>query len=61
MKESRKGELYLVISESRALEDGFEHTRVMVFEEHLEPFIDGLQSAIIYCRKAIAMKASSEK
>jgi hypothetical protein len=42
VKESQQGELYLVISESRAVDDGFEHSRVMVFEDHLEPFIDGL-------------------
>ena len=53
VKESQQGELYLVISESRAVDDGFEHSRVMVFEDHLEPFIDGLRNAIVFCRKLI--------
>lgn len=54
VKESQKGELYLVISESRTGESGYEHSRIMIFEDHLEPFIDGLRNAIMFCRKAIA-------
>jgi len=54
VKESSQGELYLVISESRAGEKGHQHSRVMVFEDHLEPVIDGLRNAIMFCRKSIA-------
>ena len=54
VKRSSDGKLYLKISESRTGQDGYEHSRVMIFEDHLEPFIDGLRNAIMFCRKAIA-------
>jgi hypothetical protein len=38
LKESQNGVRYLVISESREGKTGYEHHRVMVFEEHLDAF-----------------------
>ena len=61
VKESSQGKLYLVISESRAGEKGYEHSRVMVFEDHLEPVIDGLRNAIMFCRKSIAAEKSESR
>jgi hypothetical protein len=48
VKASKDGAKYLVISESRPSEAGHEHTRVMVFEEHLGAFNDGLLKAMAF-------------
>lgn len=45
VKQSAEGAKYLVISESRDVEGKWEHDRVMVFEEHLQPFLAALQAA----------------
>ena len=46
LKESQDGEIYLVISESRRVGSGYEHDRIMVFEENLAAFYDGIASAM---------------
>lgn len=47
VKESVNGNKYLKISESRKDPEGeFEHSRVMVYEEHIEQFLDGLRQAV---------------
>jgi hypothetical protein len=47
VKESVNGDRYLTISESRKDgEGGFEHNRVMVYEEHIEQFLTGAKQAI---------------
>lgn len=46
VKESTDSTKYLVISESRLGEEKrYEHSRVMVFEEHLPAFCNGLGNA----------------
>ena len=45
VKESHENVRYLVISESRRTNTGFDHDRVMVFEENLESFFAGLDKA----------------
>jgi hypothetical protein len=45
-KEAVDGTKYLSISESRSVDDKFNHNRVMVFEEHVLSFNVGLQKAI---------------
>lgn len=45
VKESQEGSKYLVISESRQVGSGYEHNRVMVFEENLEAFFTSLAKA----------------
>src|SRR4051812_37582541 len=45
VKQSAEGAKYLVISESRDVKGKWEHDRVMVFEEHLQPFLAALQAA----------------
>ncbi|MGI8979827.1 MAG: DUF3276 family protein [Pirellulaceae bacterium] len=52
VKQSAEGAKYLVISESREVDGKWEHDRVMVFEEHLQPFLTALQAAGIFlCAK----------
>lgn len=48
VKESKDGTKYLVISESRqtSTDQNYIHNRVMVFEEHLQAFVEGFQETI---------------
>lgn len=46
VKESAEGVRYMVISESKPKDAGFEHHRVMVFEEHLEKFSEVFDQAV---------------
>ena len=45
VKRAKDGAQYLVISESRPKEGGFEHQRVMVFPENVGAFGTALQKA----------------
>ena len=45
VKQSAEGAKYLLISESRDVKGKWEHDRVMVFEEHLQPFLAALEAA----------------
>jgi hypothetical protein len=46
VKEAKDGTKYLVISESRQTGTSYDHSKVMIFEEHLEMFTEGLQKAL---------------
>ena len=46
IKETSKGDKYLVINESKKSGETFEHHRIMVFEEDLAAFNNGLKKAI---------------
>lgn len=46
VKEAKDGTKYLVISESRQESSHYNHSRVMVFEEHLEAFATGFQKTL---------------
>lgn len=46
IKKSRKGDLYLNISEKKKTENGFEHHRIMVFDEDLNDFIETLKKSL---------------
>ena len=47
VKESINGSKYLKITESRRDPEGeFEHSRVMVYEEHIEQFLESLNQAV---------------
>lgn len=55
VKESKDGTKYLVISESRktSTDQDYTHSRVMVFEEHLQAFVATFQEAVNFlCAKA---------
>ena len=42
IKESELGDLYLIITESKKTESGFDHYRLMIFEENMKDFVDFL-------------------
>ncbi len=46
VKEGKDRIKYLVISETRPGSSSYEHSRVMVFEEHLESFVEGFRRAL---------------
>ena len=46
IKETSKGDKYLVINESKKSGETFEHHRVMVFEEDFAAFNNGLKKAV---------------
>jgi len=48
VKGSKEGVLYLVITESRPSDEGYEHERVMVFEENFTAFAEALEAAFEY-------------
>ena len=50
VKESKDGNKYLVISESRHSEPNHPHSRVMVFEEHLEAFSEAYEKTVHFLR-----------
>ena len=52
IKRSREGAAYLVISEARRSESGagYDHDRVMVFEEHLDGFAEAFEQALALVR-----------
>ena len=45
VKGSKEGAPYLEISEFRPSDEGYEHERVMVFEENFVAFADALEAA----------------
>ena len=47
VRESSKGNLYLTLSESRPTEgDSFERTRITVFNDHLQDFVQAMGKAL---------------
>lgn len=46
VKETKDGIKYLVIRESRQAGSSYKHSRVMIFEEHLEAFAEGFQKTL---------------
>lgn len=46
IKKSEKGDLYLKISESKKTQIGYEHHRIMIFDEDLEDFVEGLKKSL---------------
>ena len=52
VKENRHGDLFLNIVESKKhAEDGFERHSLIVFQEELEPFLQGFNQAIKYLKE----------
>jgi hypothetical protein len=47
IKKSKNGNLYLKISENKRSENGFEHHRLMVFDEDLKDFVEALKKSLI--------------
>lgn len=46
IKKSEQGDLYLKISESKQVATGYEHHRLMVFDEDLKDFVDALRNTL---------------
>lgn len=46
IKKSEKGDLYLKISESKKTQSGYEHHRLMVFDEDLKDFVEALKKSL---------------
>lgn len=46
IKKSEKGDLYLKISESKKTASGFEHHRLMIFDEDLNDFVETLKKSL---------------
>jgi hypothetical protein len=60
VRKSKTGSLYLVINESKPKDDGFESSRIMVFENHLVDFHAGLSKALEFIQtRPKAAKASA--
>jgi len=51
VKESATGSKYLVINESRKVGESHEHNRIMIFEEDIQTFSEGLQNAVGFIQK----------
>ncbi|MDP8209691.1 MAG: DUF3276 family protein [Candidatus Stygibacter australis] len=43
VKINRDKQKYLKITESKRTEHGYEHRRIMIFEEHFEDFFEGME------------------
>lgn len=60
VRKTKTGNLYLVINESKPKDDGFESSRIMVFENHLADFQAGLNKAFEFIQsRPKAAKASA--
>jgi thioredoxin-related protein len=46
IKKSENGDLYLKISESKKTASGFEHHRLMIFDEDLKDFVETLKKSL---------------
>mgnify|MGYP001279883854 CR=1 FL=1 len=61
IKKSTNGELYLKISESKKTENGFEHHRLMIFDEDLNDFVDALELALTEFKELKVPKLKENK
>ncbi len=61
IKENRRGDMFMSIVESKKLAGGeFERHQIMVFEEDLIPFADGMNEALDVMRKKRYERARRE-
>lgn len=61
IKQSEKGDLYLVISESKRTASGFDRQRVMVFDEDLKDFVETLKKSLLKFKKLKELKQADSK
>lgn len=61
IKESEKGDLYLKISESKKTSAGFEHHRLMVFDEDMQDFVDTLRKTLAKFKELKAYQPTDGK
>ncbi len=46
IKKSEKGDLYLKISESKKTQSGYEHHRLIIFDEDLEDYVEAFKKSL---------------
>ncbi len=51
VKEASTGAKYLVINESKKVGESHEHNRIMIFEEDIPSFTEGLQKVVGFIQK----------
>ena len=51
VKEAATGAKYLVINESKKVGESHEHNRIMIFEEDIQTFSEGLQKVVGFIQK----------
>jgi hypothetical protein len=61
VKETRDGSKYLVIGELTQVGNEFERHRVMVFEESLDAFVDGMDKAVDFIQYGPRVDDASER
>ncbi|MBE7510461.1 MAG: DUF3276 family protein [Bacteroidia bacterium] len=61
IKKSEKGDLYLKISESKKTESGYEHHRLMVFDEDLKDFVEALKKSLTKFKELKEPKQTDSK
>ena len=61
IKRSESGDLYLKVSESKKTASGFEHHRLMVFDEDLKDFVEALKRSLTKFKELKAPKQTDDK
>ena len=61
IKKSEKGDLYLKVSESKKTENGYEHHRLMVFDEDLKDFVEALKKSLTKFKELKEPKQTDDK
>lgn len=61
IKKSENGDLYLKISESKKMGSGFEHHRLMVFDEDLKDFVEALKKSLTKFKELKEPKQTDDK
>ena len=59
IKKSESGDFYLKISESKKTENGYEHHRLMVFDEDFNDFVEALKKSLTKFKQLKAPKTYS--
>jgi hypothetical protein len=61
IKENEEGDLYLTVSESKQTENGFDHYRIMVFQEDVQDFADSLNKTLARFKKLQKPETTEKK
>jgi DNA-directed RNA polymerase specialized sigma24 family protein len=61
INKSEKGDLYLKVSESKKTENGFEHHRLIVFEEDIKDFSEAFEKALTKFKEIKEPKQTDDK
>lgn len=61
IKKSEQGDLYLKISESKKIDEGYEHHHVMIFDEAIVDFVDTFQKTLTKFKELKAPSSNEKK